>query len=338
MRVIYLRAGTRYMLCVLTHCIAFDDTQRNAYVARLMQILGSRYPEDESIRGWRELLEENLASAGTAGQTSGRGSVETGISRKAPPEICVYSENAGPKLVFIHTANTGSAAYYRLAARIGDRVSFSVIEPFNLYHMSEARYGIRQIAAKYIEILKRHQPEGPYLLGGWCYGGMVAHEMACQLEQAGEEVRYLILLDSHATTTPALRKSFRIMSADINREYFETSPLFRDLRESGMLEDMVRNAEHSTEDMMNHVPSVFHGNVLYFKPDRIPSGIPEESSRYWKKMMGFEAGNYEHYCCPDRLRVVHTPQEHDLMMNDPSLDVIVPELMKAILDTTEGGQ
>ena len=47
-------------------------------------------------------------------------------------------------------------------------------------------------------ILKKRQPEGPYLLGGWCYGGVVAHEIACQLEAAGEEVRHLFMLDSHA--------------------------------------------------------------------------------------------------------------------------------------------
>ena len=50
----------------------------------------------------------------------------------------------------------------------------------------------------------------------------------------------------------------------------------------------------------------------------------------FKRMMGFEAGNYERYCEPDKLRIVHTPHEHDLMMDDPSLDIIVPELMKAI--------
>ena len=335
MRMIYLRAGKRYILCALTHCIAIDDARRNGYLARLMRMLEDRYPEDVAIRGWRELLEENLPSVcypdPDGRQHEREGSLgTTGLSRKTPPEICVYSENKGPKLVFVHTANTGSAAYYRLAARIGDRVSFSVIEPFNLYHPEEARYGIRQIAAKYIKILKHHQPEGPYLLGGWCYGGMVAHEMACQLEAAGEEVRYLFLLDAHATTSERLRRFFRGMSSDINRHYFETSPLFKDLREAGMLEAMVRNATHSSEDMMNHVPSVFHGNVLYFKPDQIPAGVSEESRQYWRKMMEFEAGNYEHYCCRDKLRIVHTPHEHDLMMDDPSLDIIVPELLKAI--------
>ena len=330
-RVIFLRAAGRYMLCVLTSDIAYDKARRNVFLARLMDLLADKYPDDESISGWRELLNESLTEeGGAAPEKAVAGSPETGISSKVPPELCVYSENAGPKLVFVHTANTGSAAYYRLAARIGNAISFSVIEPFNLYHAKEARYGIRNIAAKYIEILKRHQPEGPYFLGGWCYGGMVAHEMACQLEAMGEEVRYLFMLDSHAPTSDDLRESFRSMSRQVSRKYFETSPLFADLREAGMLEDVVRNAEHSSEDMMNHVPSVFHGNVLYFKPDQLPSGIPEESRRYWQEMMGFEAGNYEHYCSPDKLRVVHTPHEHDLMMDDPSLDIIVPELMEAI--------
>lgn len=335
-RVIYLRAGRRYMLCVLTNRIAIDKTKRNAILARLMALLEDRYPRDESIRCWRELLEDSLPEGqGAAPEKTGVKGAGTDLSREAPPEMCVYSENAGPKLVFVHTANTGSAAYYRLAARIDSRISFSVIEPFNLYHPAQARYGIRQIAANYVEILKRHQPEGPYFLGGWCYGGMVAHEMACQLEAAGEEVRYLFLLDSHATTSEQLRKSFKAMSAEVDRSYFETSPLFADLREAGMLENMVQNAAHTSEDMMNHIPSVFHGNVLYFKPDQLPSGISEESRQYWKKMMGFEAGNYERYCLPDKLRIVHTPHEHDLMMDDPSLDIIVPELMKAIGESIE---
>ena len=330
-RMIFLRAAGKYMLCVLTSDIAFDKPKRNAFLARLMDLLGERYPADESIQGWRELLGESLAEEkGTAPERAGAGSAETGISGKVPSEICVYSENTGPKMVFVHTANTGSAAYYRLAARIGSRVSFSVIEPFNLYHEKEARYGIRNIAAKYIEILKHHQMEGPYILGGWCYGGMVAHEMACQLEEMGEDVRYLIMFDSHAATSDELRESFRTMSMQVNRKYFETSPLFADLREAGMLEEVVRNSEHTSEDMMNHTPSVFHGNVLYFKPDQLPSGIPEESRRYWQEVMEFEAGNYERYCIPDKLRIVHTPHEHDLMMDDPSLDIIVPELMKAI--------
>ena len=69
-----------------------------------------------------------------------------------------------------------------------------------------------------------------------CTRGIVAHEMACQLQNAGEEVQYLFMLDSHAVTDPALRRMAQSMYAASGREYFETSPLFADLREAGMLE------------------------------------------------------------------------------------------------------
>lgn len=233
-------------------------------------------------------------------------------------------------MTFVHTGNTGSEAYYRLADRIRDKISFSVIEPFNLYHIEQATYGIPNIAKRYVEILKRHQPEGPYVLGGWYYGGMVAHEMACQLQNAGEEVKYLFMLDSHATTDAALRRMAQSMYASSGREYFETSPLFADLRESGMLEAMIINSEHVYYDMATHVPSFFSGPVTYFKPDMVPAESSGEARKYWEKMMEFPAGNYRQFCNSELFRIVHTPHEHDLMMDDPSLDIIVPEIYRAL--------
>ncbi len=329
MQVIAVHAGSETLLYILTHRIALDTGRRRAYLARMMRFLESRYPDDRSVSGWREILEQATGTEPTDAQSSARR--EPAVpSQEAPPEICVYSENKGPKLVFVHTGNTGSEAYYRLASRIGHQVSFAVIEPFNLYHPAQARYGIPEIAAKYIKILKRHQPQGPYLLGGWCYGGVVAHEMACQLEQAGEEVRHLFLLDAHAMGSEELVTLSRGMHAEVNRDYFETSPLFADLRANGMLEAMVTNAAHVSEDLMRHTPSLYRGNLTYFKPMQIPAGASEESRGYWQTMMEFAAGNYERYCLPDKLRIVATPHEHDLMMDDPSLDIIAPEILRAV--------
>jgi thioesterase domain-containing protein len=52
------------------------------------------------------------------------------------------------------------------------------------------------MAALYIEEIRRVQPAGPYRLGGWSLGGVIAFEMARQLAAAGEEVALLALLDS----------------------------------------------------------------------------------------------------------------------------------------------
>jgi thioesterase domain-containing protein len=56
--------------------------------------------------------------------------------------------------------------------------------------------GIQKIVKMYIAAVKRLQPKGPYLLGGWSAGGVLAYEMSRQLVQEGERVNKLILIDS----------------------------------------------------------------------------------------------------------------------------------------------
>lgn len=330
MQVVCLHSQNMSFLYVMTHHIAVSQRQLRSYLARLMSVLEKYYPDDTSISGWREMLELELeAEGGEQPKLSDKNKARK-INRDIPSDICVYSENDGPKVVFVHTGNTGSSAYYRLADRIGDDVSFAVIEPFNLYHPDKAVYGIKNIAANYIGILKKYQPKGPYILGGWCYGGVVAHEMACQLKRSGEEVSYLFMLDSHALGNKQLRELSKGMLSQINAEYFQTSPLFSELRENGMLEAMIINAAHVSQDLTHHTPSFYHGSLTYFKPQQIPDGVTGDNLKYWENMMKYKAGNYENYCDKDKLRIIYTPHEHDLMMDDPSLDIIVPELYKAI--------
>lgn len=50
-------------------------------------------------------------------------------------------------------------------------------------------------AARYIQALQKVQPQGPYWLGGWSFGGYVAYEMARQLVQQNQEIKILLLLD-----------------------------------------------------------------------------------------------------------------------------------------------
>lgn len=325
MKMVCLHANQRSFLYVLTHNIAVSQKQLRHYLARLMRVLANYYPDDVSISGWIEMLELKMDDDE---QESADKIAPVAIKKELSSEICVYSANDGPKMVFVHTANTGSDAYYRLADRIGDDISFAVIEPYNLYHPDDVRHSIRNIATNYIRILKEYQPEDPYILGGWCYGGVVAHEMACQLRQAGEKVQHLILLDSHALGDNRLREMSKGMLSEINVEYFETCPLFAELREAGMLEAMIKNSQNVAEDLTRHNPSFFDSNVTYFKPDQIPAGVTGDNRLYWEKMMEFEAGNYENYCDKSKLHIIHTPHEHDLMMDDPSLDIIVPEIYK----------
>ena len=55
---------------------------------------------------------------------------------------------------------------------------------------------LEEMAAYYLKELRKFQPHGPYMLGGYCFGGNVAYEMARQLRAEGEHVSLLALLDT----------------------------------------------------------------------------------------------------------------------------------------------
>ena len=63
---------------------------------------------------------------------------------------------------------------------------------------------IRAVAARYLTEIRRVQPRGPYRLGGWCFGGVVACEMAHQLPARGEDVELLALIGISAFDFPRL--------------------------------------------------------------------------------------------------------------------------------------
>jgi amino acid adenylation domain-containing protein len=60
---------------------------------------------------------------------------------------------------------------------------------------SASLVSLKEIAANYVRELRRLHPDGPYLLGGFSFGGLIAYEMAQQLRAAGDEVELLFLVD-----------------------------------------------------------------------------------------------------------------------------------------------
>jgi thioesterase domain-containing protein len=70
---------------------------------------------------------------------------------------------------------------------------------------------ISELARDYVTIIRRKQPHGPYRIGGMSFGGIVAYEVAKQLEAAGEEIAGLALVD--AMLPEAARTKLRRFSA-----------------------------------------------------------------------------------------------------------------------------
>jgi thioesterase domain-containing protein/acyl carrier protein len=66
---------------------------------------------------------------------------------------------------------------------------------------------VEEMAECYLAEVMRLQPHGPYYLGGWSYGALVAYEMAVRLTAQQEPVALLLVIDS------AIRYSFRMVDS-----------------------------------------------------------------------------------------------------------------------------
>jgi amino acid adenylation domain-containing protein len=127
------------------------------------------------------------------------------IRQKAEPQmqastlVEIQRGEARPPLFLVHPSGGNVLCYAELARHLG------ADQPVYGFQSSEEADGgqhshtsVEEMATLYAAALRVAQPIGPYRLGGWSMGGVVAFEMARQLEAAGEQVALLALLDAHA--------------------------------------------------------------------------------------------------------------------------------------------
>jgi amino acid adenylation domain-containing protein len=113
------------------------------------------------------------------------------------PAILQLARGTGPNLICI----CGVHAYQQLAEELAPDYSvYGIFLPVEQEIFSRPRRDrsltVEQMAAVYAATVREQQPHGPYLLLGFCFGGIIAYETAQQLRRAGEEVSLLVMLDS----------------------------------------------------------------------------------------------------------------------------------------------
>jgi hypothetical protein len=116
---------------------------------------------------------------------------EAGGSRT--PVIAVQKGTSRRPFFFLHGDWTGGAFYcFTLARALGEDQPFYVLEPYKIdnQHIPPS---LEVMAAAHLAALRAVQPEGPYLLGGFCNGGLLAYEMARQLHAEGEQVDLILI-------------------------------------------------------------------------------------------------------------------------------------------------
>ncbi|KAK4645321.1 Polyketide synthase [Podospora bellae-mahoneyi] len=122
-------------------------------------------------------------------------------NRKASSVLLSGSHRTATKHLFMIPDGSGSATSYTEIADVGgDWAVWGLFSPF-MKTPEEYKCGVYGMASKFIEEMKRRQPQGPYSLAGWSAGGVIAYEIVSQLVKAGDEVEHLIIIDAPCPVT-----------------------------------------------------------------------------------------------------------------------------------------
>lgn len=120
------------------------------------------------------------------------------------PLVPLQTFGERPPLFLVHPAGGHVICYRGLAVSLAPDQPVYGLQPRGLEDGMEPIGSLPGMAAFYVEAIRRFRPRGPYRLGGWSFGGVVAWEMARQLRAAGEAVDLLALLDTAPLTDETL--------------------------------------------------------------------------------------------------------------------------------------
>ncbi|PRO69888.1 AMP-binding protein [Alteromonas gracilis] len=109
--------------------------------------------------------------------------------------ILLQKTGEGSPFFFVHPAGGNVIGYVSLANCFAGERPFYGIQSQGLVKGTSTLRTFEEMAEFYIQEMKRVQPNGPYFIGGMCLGGIIAYEMAQQIQRSGESVAFLGLVD-----------------------------------------------------------------------------------------------------------------------------------------------
>src|SRR6185437_93600 len=137
-----------------------------------------------TLEAMARLIEEQGGDRATAGSS------QTAL-------VPLRAEGSRPPLFLVHAIGGSAVPYLPLVELLDPAQPVYAFEAPGL-HGGANRVGatITSLARDYLGELRGVQPHGPYRLGGWSIGGVIAQQIAVELRAAGEQVALLALLDS----------------------------------------------------------------------------------------------------------------------------------------------
>ncbi|MFP3819312.1 non-ribosomal peptide synthetase DhbF [Bacillus sp. SIMBA_008] len=250
-----------------------------------------------------ELSIGNLFEAPTVAGLAER--LEMGSSQSAL-DVLLPLRTSGdkPPLFCVHPAGGLSWCYAGLTTNIGTDYPIYGLQARGIGQREELPKTLDDMAADYIKQIRTVQPKGPYHLLGWSLGGNVVQAMATQLQNQGEEVSLLVMLDAYPNHFLPIKEAPDDEEALIallalggyDPDSLGDKPLdfeaaIEILRRDGSAlasldETVILNLKNTYVNSVgilgSYKPKTFRGNVLFFRSTIIPEWFDPIEPDSWK--------------------------------------------------------
>jgi thioesterase domain-containing protein/acyl carrier protein len=260
--------------------------------------------------------------------------------------IALQPEGSRPPFFCIHPVGGTVFSYTELARQLGPGQPFYALQSPGLNANEEFLVSIPAMAAEYITLMRSLQKEGPYRLGGWSMGGVIAFEMARQLEQQGIPVELVAMIDSsvsggrssiRADIDEAQLLAHFALDLGLNLDRIQLARYMQNKDEAvaRMIDEAKQhNAlpadfdsvlpqrlfeifKNNLRAVVEYVPQPYHGKIIYFEAQKHPvSRTP--MSRIWKNF------------APGGIEVYRVPGDHYTIMKSPNIEVLARKLAGAL--------
>ncbi|HEX8179146.1 MAG TPA: amino acid adenylation domain-containing protein, partial [Pyrinomonadaceae bacterium] len=267
------------------------------------------------------------------------------------PLVALQPHGTQTPLCCVHEIGGGVMEYVHLARHLGADRPFYALRATG----GGRAESVTEMAARYVAALRAERPAGPYLIGGWSFGGLVAHAMAVQLRAQQQQVAALCLFDSVAPGWLALQPAAATHDGDDPRALAEdiwrllgravpdalreldrlapeaqTERLFAYARAAQIVPDEIERADFMSwlagyrarlRAARAYVPQQYDGRVALFRA----SELADADRRAFAAQLGDDPTyGWGKYC--GRLAVYDVPGAHHTILLEPHVQVLAQKL------------
>lgn len=349
----------------------FDLGGHSLIAVRLFNAIGDKFDVDLPM----SVLMQSPTIEGLASLVRGGAFSEESASGDAQAPQSKPSANAIPALRYRHVVPMHAAPVAgrtplflvagmfgnvlnlsHLAHLLGEDRPFYALQARGLYGDADPHESFEEAAADYIAEVVQVQPQGPYLLGGFSGGGLIAYEIARQLLVRGEKVLAVLMLDTPAREIPNFSFGDRLsmLAQSARREGFDI------VRQKiiGRLEwekEKRRRREQPADSAGNgsanfqsqRIGAAFMRSLVRYKLPAVPVDVavfrPKLDVKY-RLSGGRRVDSDRDYVREDnfwtpyaaKLQVFEVPGNHDNMVLEPNVRVLVA-LLRRVIDGLDKG-